>query len=694
VTAGTFEKRGQVALVTVDNPPVNAVSGAVRTFIAKSLSDTLADPRLGAVVLACAGRTFMAGADIAELGTGVAGPSFAELIRLLDAFPLPVVAAIHGTALGGGLELALACHFRIAIKGARIGLPEVKLGIIPGAQGTQRLPRLLGVARALDMITSGEPIDVEAAGRVIDRVVSEDLVGSALAFARTLVRSGAQPRSVRDISISRSDYDPGLFEDARQKAQRSGHFARLRAIDAVEAAATLPFDMGVRRELDLIGECFRHPQSKALRHLFFAERQAGRVPGLPAGASPRRVERVGIVGAGTMGVGIAMSLANAGLPVTLLDTSEEALDRAMAAIASTYVGSVQRGRLGAAEAAARQARVKRANDMGSLADCDLVIEAAFEAMEVKRAIFGALDAVIRPGAILTTNTSYLSVDAIAAATGRPGDVLGLHFFAPANVMRLCEVVRGSQTSADALLTAVQLARRIGKAPVVAGDSPGFIGNRMIQAYGREAALLLLEGALPEQVDAALTGFGMAMGVFRMHDMSGLDIGYRARRNRPPGSSDARIGLVPDRLVEAGRLGLKSRCGYYEYDEGSREPRPSSFTRDLILAASAELGMKRRSIDDAEIIDRCLLALVNEGFALLREGNAYRSGDIDTVYVNGYGFPATLGGPMFWAEHMVGLDRVVQRMREFANAVGDRWWQPDPLLVDRAAPGKRTAHAVA
>ncbi|HKZ73388.1 MAG TPA: 3-hydroxyacyl-CoA dehydrogenase NAD-binding domain-containing protein [Steroidobacteraceae bacterium] len=689
--AGRFEPRGDVGILWVDNPPVNAISVSVRKALIDGLAQAARDPAIKGVVLACEGRTFMAGADITEFGAPPKDPMLSEVLRAIDAFEKPLVAAIHGTAFGGGFEIALGCHYRVAVASAQVGLPEVKLGILPGAGGTQRLPRLIGVERALEAILSGDPVPAPAAhaAGAIDRIVEGDLTTAAIAFLGERIAAGGPHPRVRDRTIDPKSLPEGFFARARQRVakEKRNLAAPQRIVDAVEAAVTLPFDAGLARERELIMACFQSPQSRALQHVFFAERQVAKIPGLSSDAKARDVRKVAVIGAGTMGGGIAMSFANAGIPVTMLEAGREALDRGLGIVRRNYEASAAKGRMSKDEVERRMGLLQPTLSYEDLGDADLVIEAVFETLEIKREVFGRLDRVAKPGAVLASNTSYLSIDSIAAATSRPRDVLGMHFFSPANVMRLLEVVRGTATAPDALLTALEVAKRIRKIGVVSGNCFGFIGNRMLGAYAQQAQLLVLEGAAPEQVDRALYEFGMPMGLFQMADLAGLDVGYRSRKDRDPSTYDGRATKVADRLVEMGRNGQKTNAGFYDYAEGDRTPRPSPLVAQLIEEEARAQGIRRRTIDDAEIVERCFLPLVNVGCEILDEGIAYRASDIDIVYINGYGFPPYRGGPMFWAEHEVGLAAALEKIRAIGRQVGERWLKPSPLL-ERLVAEKR------
>jgi len=685
--AGRFDVRDGVGIIWIDNPPVNAISHAVRLALVDGLRQAASDPAVQAVVIACAGRTFMAGADITEFAGGMKEPGLPEVIAEMDRFDKPLVAAIHGTAFGGGLEVALGCHGRVAAPKAMVGLPEVKLGILPGAGGTQRLPRLVPVQAALDVMVSGDPVPVAVAHSmgVIDRIVEGDLTDGAVAFARELV--GKPLRRVRDLPGPQ--VPDGFFAEARKTVarQKRNLFSPLRIVDAVEAAATLPFDEGMARERDLFMQCMANPQAKALQHVFFAERQVARIPGLPADVKPRDVRKVAVIGAGTMGGGIAMNFANVGIPVTILEMSREAADRGLGVIRKNYEATAAKGRLTAEQVEQRMGLLTPTLSYDDLTDADLIIEAVFETLEVKRKVFEQLDRVAKPGAVLASNTSYLSIDTIGSYTSRPGGVVGMHFFSPANVMKLLEIVRGENTAPDVLATALDVAKKIRKVGVVAGNAFGFIGNRMLEGYAREANVLAVEGATPQQVDTALVKFGMPMGLFQMMDLAGLDVGYKSRKDRDPAELHAYAYAMSDKLVEAGRLGQKTRAGVYDYAEGDRTPIPSEVTATAIREVAAAHGIAQRGFTDQEIIERCFLALFNIGCEVLREGMAYRSGDIDIVYLYGYGFPAYRGGPMFWVENEIGLADALAKIKGYAETYGDRWWTPSPLLEKLVAEGK-------
>ena len=687
--AADFSTRGAVAVVSFNNPPMNTLAHALRTAVLGHLQKALADPAVRAVVLIGGGRAFCAGAEIREFNSplAVTAPNLRELIALIETSPKPVVAAIHGFAMGGGLELAMGCHYRVALPGAQLALPEVKLGILPGAGGTQRLPRALGVERALDMIVSGNAIAArDAAGTaLVDRIVEGDLLEGAVSFAETLLAEGRPLRRLRDMAASVAN--EGFFAEARAKALKAhrGYPAPAKCIEAVEAAVRLPFDEGVKVERRCFDELIEGPESKALRHAFFGERTVGKVPGLPEDTPAREIASAAVVGAGTMGGGIAMVFANAGIPVKLLEMNREALDRGVAAIRKNYAGTVARGRLTQAEMDQRMTRISPTLAYEDLGGADILVEAVFEDMQVKKDVFTKLDRTAKAGAILATNTSTLDVDRIAATTSRPQAVVGTHFFSPANVMRLLEIVRGAKTSGETLATTMKLAKTLGKTGVVSGVCDGFIGNRMLERYLQQAYFLLDEGALPQAVDKALENWGMAMGPFAMSDMAGNDIGWHVRKRRYQERPEFAYSKIPDRICELGRFGQKTGAGFYKYDKGSRTPIPDPEVEKLIAEYRKEAGLKSRSIDEQEIVERCILALVNEGARILEEGIALRSVDIDIVYLTGYGFPRYRGGPMFYAD-TVGLKKVLAAMENYRKAYHGECWGAAPLLARLAAEG--------
>jgi len=645
-----YELQGNIGVISIDNPPVNALSHAVRQGMLDAITAAENDAS-EAVVIICDGRTFIAGADITEFGKPFKEPGLPDLLNTIEASSKRVVAAIHGTALGGGFETALAAHYRCAVQSAKVGLPEVKLGLLPGAGGTQRTPRLAGVKASLDLITSGAPIPAEQAESIglIDKIIDGNLLDGALAWAKELVSENTPIRRSSEQVVP--DFEASIFDEYRQTlAKRArGQMAPGHIVSAVEAAATLPFDEGQAVERRLFMECLESPQSAGMRHIFFAERQASRIDGLSKDTPRRPVDSVGVIGGGTMGGGIAMSFANAGISVTMIEISDEALQRGLSIVDRNYAGSVKRGKISEEKAASCRGLISGSTDYAALADVDMVIEAVFEDPDLKKKIFRKLDAVCKPGAILATNTSYQDVDAIAAVTARPEDVLGMHFFSPAHIMKLLEVVRGEKTADDVLATVMALAKKIRKVAVVSGVCYGFIGNRMLGPYGAASQRLLLEGASPQQVDSAMENWGMAMGPLRVFDLAGLDIGYKAREAlSDEQKGDPKTYRVPDLLVEAGRLGQKSGSGFYAYDD-NRRPTPDPVVEEVIENAAEELGVERREITDDEIVDRLISALVDEGRKILEEGIAQRSSDIDVVYIYGYGFPASRGGPMFYAD---------------------------------------------
>jgi 3-hydroxyacyl-CoA dehydrogenase len=688
---GRFEKRGDIGIIWINNPPVNAISVGVRTALIEGVAKLVGDSEIRVAVLACEGRTFMAGADITEFGKPPLSPRLHDAIASLENSAKPIVAAIHGTAFGGGLEVALACHYRVAVASAKIGLPEVKLGLLPGAGGTQRLPRLTGVEAALRIIVSGDPIPAAQAAQagVIDKIIEGELLDGAIDYARSLILQNAPLRKIRDINVDAGNLPPGFFDEARTRIakERRALFAPQRIVDALEAAATLPFEKGLARERELFLQCLHSSQSKALRHVFFAERKAANVPNLDKNVSKRDIKSVAVIGAGTMGGGIAMNFLNAGIPVTLLEMTQEALDRGVGIIRKNYDNTASKGKLTTEQVQQRMGLLNATLSYEALGEADLIIEAVFETMAIKKDVFGKLDKAAKRGAILASNTSYLSIDEIADSTSRPSDVVGMHFFSPANVMRLLEIVRGARTSQDVLLTVVDIAKRINKVGVVCGNRDGFIGNRMLGGYAYQASLMVLEGAMPEQVDAALRNFGMPMGVLQMSDLAGLDVGYKSRRDRDPSTFDGRATRSADLLVEMGRLGQKTQAGYYDYTPGDRTPRPSPVVNEVIERVSKEYGIVRRHFSDEEIVERCFLALMNVGCEVLREGVAYRASDIDVVYLYGYGFPAYRGGPMFWAENEVGLKMALEKLQKYSVATGSKWLTVSPLLEQLVAQGK-------
>ncbi len=690
-------REGDLAVITVDNPPVNALSPGVPEGILAALWTAAEDPAVRGVLIVGAGRTFIAGADIKQLARIASGddekvPALPPLLRALEDSAKPVAAAIHGAALGGGLEVAMACHYRVAASSAQVGQPEVKLGIIPGAGGTQRLPRLAGVAKAIEMCARGEPVAAGDALRhgIVDRVVEGDLREGAIAFLRArLAEGGPHPRTRgRAEKLGDAEGNAPLFAAAREAARQKALTAPLKAIEAVEAAVTLPFEEGLAREAELFRECLRSDQARALIHVFLSERGAARVPDVPSDTPVPAPCKAGVVGAGTMGSGIAMVYANAGIPVALVEADQAGLDRGLAAIRNNYAGSVQRGRITAEVMEQRLALIQPALDFDAFAEADIVLEAVFESMDLKKQVFAALGRVCRPEAILASNTSSLSIDEIASATTRPDRVIGHHFFAPPHVMRLLEIVRGEATGRDVIAASLALARKLGKVGVLVRNCRGFVGNRMYAHYQREAQSLVEEGAPVEAVDAALQNFGMALGPLATGDLSGLDVGWRIRREsrhlEPPGTRP----LLADLLCEKGRFGQKTGAGWYRYEPDRRTPLPDPEVERLVAERVKESGIRQRTIGAEEIVERAVYALVNEGARILEEGIALRAADIDIVYVHGYGFPAHRGGPMWYAD-IVGLRRIHDRISRFAQEHGGHW-QPAGLLTRLAEEGRTFA----
>ena len=689
----SYGVRGDVAVLTLNNPPVNGLSYGLRCDLLEAFDRAINDPQVRALVLTGGEGLFSGGADLREFGTpkSYQEPNLVSVIAALDSSPKPLVAAIAGNCLGGGLELALSCHWRVAKADAMLGLPEVKLGLLPGAGGTQRLPRAVGLETALNMILSGEPRKASgfAATALVDLVVEGELLPAALDFARRVVSEERPPRRLRDQSIDASAAEPYLqFARNTVRTIAKNLPAPMQCIDAVAAAVNKPFDEGMKIERAAFIELMNTPESRALRHVFAAERAASKVDGLPADTPLREIRKVGIVGAGTMGGGIAMSFANAGLPVVLLEVNQAALDRGLSTIRKNYEVSLTRGKISQDQLDVRMARIEPTLRYEDLAATDLVIEAVFEELSAKQAVFETLDKTLRRGAILASNTSTLDLNRIAQFTSRPGDVIGLHFFSPANVMRLLEVVRGERTGADVLATAMQLAKRIRKVAVVSRVCDGFIGNRMLARYGAAANDLLNLGASPQQVDRALEQFGMAMGIFRVGDLAGLDIGWAIRKRRGAEHPELDLSSVADRICEAGRYGQKTGAGWYRYEPGRREPLSDPAVEQIIEQWRKERGYTPRTVRDGEIVERCIYALVNEGARILEDGIAQRASDIDVVYLNGYGFPAHRGGPMHYANE-VGLPNVVRALRRIAaeSPADAAAWTPAALLERLAKEGK-------
>ena len=675
---------GKVSVITLDSPPVNALSAGVRDGLFEGFRQAIADPATEAIVLICAGRTFIAGADISEFGGQRKGANFQEVQAMIEGASKPVVAAIHGTALGGGLETALTCHYRVAVPSAKCGLPEVNLGLLPGAGGTQRLPRIVGVEKALEMMTSGTHVPAKEclAMGLVDELVEEGrLREGAIAFAEKVIAEKRPLRKVRDWNekVEAARGKPEIFANFRKANARKfrGFKAPEHNIRCIEAAVNLPFDEGIKEERRLFEELMSSPESAAQRYAFFAEREVWKIPDVPADTPTIPVKTVGIIGAGTMGGGIAMNFANVGIPVTIVETSQEALDRGLKVVRGNYERSAKNGRFPMEEVDKRMARITPSLKLEDLADVDLVIEAVFERMDIKKDVFAKLDRICKQGAILATNSSALNIDEIASATKRPQDVIGLHFFSPANVMRLLEVVRADHTSKPVIATSMQIAKKIGKIAALVGVCPGFVGNRILAARRRGAEQMMLSGTMPWDIDRVLYDFGFPMGVYAMSDLAGLDIGWVKEESR---------GLtLRDRLCELDRRGQKTGAGYYDYDE-NRKATPSPITEGIIKEMIAKSGNTPRVAPDDEILERCLLPMINEGAKILAERKAIRASDIDVIYLNGYGFPVYRGGPMFYADQ-TGLPKIVERLKHYEALYGAEF-TPAPLLLELAAAGKR------
>jgi 3-hydroxyacyl-CoA dehydrogenase len=681
-----LDRRGRVAVLTVNNPPVNALSQHVRQGLRDGVQQAIADAAVGAIVITCGGRTFIAGADITEFGKPPAAPGLHEVLDLIEGSAKPVVAAVHGTALGGGLEVTLACHYRVGVKDARFGLPEVKLGLLPGAGGTQRLPRVVGVEKGLSMMVSGDPIRADEALKagLIDEIVEGDLAAAGVAFAEKVLNEKRPLKKIRDLDdkLAAVRGKPEVFANFRKSVARQtrGFKAPENIIKAVEAAVSLPFDQGIKRERELFQELLTSPESKAQRYFFFAEREAAKIPDVPSDTPPKDVRKAAVIGAGTMGGGIAMNFANAGIPVTVVEMNQENLDRGLGIVRKNYEATASRGRLTAADVEKRMGLITGTTDWNAVRDADMIIEAVFEEMPIKKEVFAKLDGLAKPDAVLATNTSTLDVDEIASATRRPESVIGTHFFSPANVMRLLENVRGKKSSKTTIATAMSIGRRIAKVPVLVGVCHGFVGNRMLHQRGEQAAKLILEGALPHTVDKVLTDFGFPMGPFAMGDMAGLDVGWRIRKGLGVKSP------VADRICELGRFGQKTGSGYFKYEKGDRTPIPDPDVEKIIVDVATEQGITRRHITDEEILHRLLYPMVNEGAKILDEKIAIRASDIDVIWVYGYGWPVYRGGPMFWADQL-GLRALRDKMVEFQKASGDPFWTPAALLNRLADEGK-------
>ncbi|MFZ2470256.1 MAG: 3-hydroxyacyl-CoA dehydrogenase NAD-binding domain-containing protein [Parvibaculum sedimenti] len=681
---GDLTIEGDVGVLTLNSPPVNALSAPVRTAINDGIKAAIDNPAVKAIVLICDGKTFIAGADITEFGKAPSGPSLFDAQAMIENAPKPVIAAIHGTALGGGLEVALTCHYRVAVPSAKCGLPEVNLGLLPGAGGTQRLPRIVGAQKAVEMVTAGTHVGAKACKEMglVDELVEEGkLREGAIAFANKIVAEKRPLKKVRDLNdkVEADRGHPEIFANFRKANARKfrGFLAPEYNIQCIEAAVNLPFDDGIKVEQKLFRELVTGTQSAAQRHVFFAERQVWKLPDVPADTPTIPVARVGVIGAGTMGGGISMNFLNAGIPVTIVETKQEALDRGIATIRKNYENTAKKGRLTQDDVEKRMALLTGTLALEDLADSDLVIEAVFENMEIKKDIFGKLDRIVKQGAILATNTSALNIDEIATAVKRPEAVIGLHFFSPANVMRLLEVVRADKTSKPVIATSMQIAKKIGKIAALVGVCPGFVGNRILAQRQREAQKLILEGAMPWDVDRVLYDFGFPMGPFAMSDLAGLDIGWS--KEKSTGST------IREVLCEMDRRGQKTGSGFYDYDE-NRNAKPSPVVEKIILDFAAKQGINRRTISDQEILERCVYPMINEGAKILEEGKAIRASDIDIVWINGYGWPVYRGGPMFYGD-TVGLDKVLAKMKEFQAQMGDDF-KPSALLEKLVAEGKK------
>lgn len=686
----SYQLEGDIGVIRLNNPPVNALSHALRTGIQDAVTQAQDDASL-ALILICEGRTFIAGADISEFGKPPMLPSLPELLIVLEASQKPIIAAVHGTALGGGLETALACHYRCALSSAQVGLPEVKLGLLPGAGGTQRVPRLTGVKAALDLMTTGTPITAPQALRMglIDKVVEGDLLSAALDFAKEVIAQGAVLKRVSDVEVDKAGASAEFFAGYRKTLSKRfrGQEAPHRIVECIEAALNTPFDEGLKVERRLFVECMQSSQSAALQHMFFAERMSSKVKDLPKDTQLKNIKRVGIIGGGLMGGGIAMNFVNVGIPVTLLEISQEALQRGKDLIAKNYAMTVSKGKLSVELAAQRQDMITGTTDYNELADMDLVIEAVFENLDIKKQVFSKLDKVCKQGAILASNTSYQDVNLIAQSTSRPQDVIGLHFFSPANVMKLLEIVRGDDTSDEVVATSMAIAKSIKKVPALSRVCYGFIGNRMLRHYAREAQLCLLEGSTPQDIDAVMQNFGMAMGPLAVGDLAGIDIGYKAREGlTDEQKGDVRTYCIADALYEMGRLGQKTGAGYYQYDPNTRHRSVDPLVLQMIEEQAKKRGVERKVISDKTILERLTFALINEGFKILEEGIAQRPSDIDVVYAFGYGFPAYRGGPMFYAD-TIGLEKIYHTICEFGRTYGEEFWQPATLLKQLVAEGK-------
>ncbi|TDF41857.1 3-hydroxyacyl-CoA dehydrogenase [Alteromonadaceae bacterium M269] len=694
-TAVEMSVLSEVALIKIQNPPVNALSKAVRIGLIEKVKSALSDDSVKAIAISSEQALFSGGADISEFGGDAHESPLPEVLDVIEQATKPVFAVVSGPAFGGGLEVALACHYRISFADNKVGLPEVNLGILPGAGGTQRLPRLAGVAKSLDMIVTGKPTKVSTLPSVFDLIVENpaQLLEESMAFIQTKLVEGGEIRRTCDLTVDAAQAPAELFAQYRQGIAKNarGFYSPERCIQAVEAAVSLPFADGLKKEVELFIECMNSSESAAQRHIFFAERAAGHVSDFDKATPIREIKKVGIVGAGTMGGGIAMNFANAGIPVTMLEVKQEALDKGLALIRRNYENSAKKGKLTAEQVEQRMQLLTGSTDYNDFADVDLVIEAVFEKMSVKQEVFGQLDKVCKDGAILATNTSTLDIDEIAKSTSRPQDVIGMHFFSPANVMKLLEVVKAEHTSPDVIKTVMKLAKTIRKVSVLVGVCFGFVGNRMIETYSRESNRLLLEGATPEQIDRVIYDWGMPMGPFTMGDMAGLDIGYFVRESRREFiKHDPSYCVVGDRLVEKGRVGLKCGRGAYLYEKGQRKPIPDPEVVQIAKEEAERLGIQQREITDQEIIERCIYPLINEGANILQEGIAAKPSDIDVIYVYGYGFPVYRGGPMQYADQ-VGVKAVYDAMCRYQNDLGEHgksWFEPSPLLKQLVDDGKQ------
>ena len=692
-----YELRGDIALMTIDNPPVNPLSSGVRQGLSDGVNAALADDNVKAIILTGAGRAFIAGADISEFGGKAEGPSLHDCLTTMENSAKPIIAAINGTAFGGGLEVALCCQYRVIAASAPVGLPEVKLGLLPGAGGTQRLPRLIGAQKALDFILSGDPIPGPMATQmgIADALADGDVIESAMAFAADIIAKGSPVRRIRDEEeiVAKDRGNAEMFDAARKNAARKmrKRFAPEMIVQCIEAAVNLgDFDAGLAVEQECFAKCLKHPQRESLIHMFFSEREVSKIPDVPKDTATQKIDTAAVIGCGTMGGGITMSFLNVGIPVTTLEMNQEALDRGIGVIKRNYDIQVQRGRMTAEDVDMRMSLLTGTTNFEDLGSADLILEAIYENIDVKVDTFKKMDAVAKPGAILASNTSALDIDKMAEATSRPESVIGLHFFSPANIMKLLEIVRGGKTSNEVIASSMKLGRQLNKIAVLSGNAPGFIGNRMLAGYTRQAGEIILQGATPYQVDNALLQFGMPMGPFQMNDLVGLDLGWRARKLSGMKPEDVPItARVADKLCEMDRYGQKNNRGYYIYPEGSRAGQADPEVVALVEETSAELGIERRSIEDEEVLKRCLYPLINEGARILEDGIAIRPCDIDIVYINGYGFPEVTGGPMFWADQ-IGLENILADIKGFQKEYGGTIWEPAPLLERLVAEGKTFA----